>query len=197
LNPEKTMKLTTILLPLMMCSAAVTHGATVVYTAVLSGAAESPVNDSLGTGNATVTIDTTLNTMRVEVFFSGLTGTVTNAHIHAATTLPLAGTAGVATMLPTFTGFPSGVTSGTYDNSFDMTLASSFNPSYVTAHGGTAASAFADLQTAMAGQQSYLNIHSSAFAGGEIRGFLVPETSSALLLSLGAGGALFARRRRA
>lgn len=190
------MNLTTILFPLMMCSAAVSHGATVVYTAVLSGAAEASPNDSAGIGTATVTIDTTLHTMRVEVFFSGLTGTVTNAHIHAATALPLTGTAGVATMLPTFAGFPAGVTSGTYDNTFDMTQAANYNPTYVTAQGGTPALALANLQTAMAGQQTYLNIHSSAFAGGEIRGFLVPETGSALLLCLGAGAAAFARRRR-
>ena len=43
----------------------------------------------------------------------------------------------VATGVPTFLGFPTGVTNGYYDHTFDLTLASSFNPAYVTANGGT------------------------------------------------------------
>ena len=37
--------------------------------------------------------------------------------------------------------FPLGVTSGTYDNTLDMTQATSYNPAYVTATGGTTAGA--------------------------------------------------------
>ena len=47
----------------------------------------------------------------------------------------------VATTTPTFPGFPPGVTSGTYDNTLDTSLASAFNPAFVTDHGGTAAGA--------------------------------------------------------
>jgi hypothetical protein len=43
----------------------------------------------------------------------------------------------VATTLPTFAGFPLGVTSGTYINTLDLTLASSYNPAFVTANGGS------------------------------------------------------------
>jgi hypothetical protein len=142
-----------------------------IYTAILSGAAESPANSSPGTGKGTVTITGTM--MRVQANFSGLVAPVTASHIHAATAVPGVGTAGVATTVPTFTGFPSGVTAGTYDRVFDMTLASSYNPAYITANGGSPASAFAALKTAMDNGRSYLNIHSSTFPGGEIRGFLL------------------------
>jgi hypothetical protein len=150
------------------------NAAIVSYTAGLSGPNESPPNASPGIGTAQVDIDAVAHTMRVRVNFSGLQGTTTASHIHAPTLVPLTGTAGVATTTPTFAGFPLGVTSGTYDNTLDMTLASSYNPSYVTANGGTPATAEAALFASIANGNSYLNIHSSVFGGGEIRGFLVP-----------------------
>ena len=142
------------------------------YWATLSGPAEAPPNVSPGTGMTVVTIDVAANTMRVQANFSGLLAGVTAAHIHAPTAVPGSGTAGVATTLPTFTGFPSGVTFGTYDHTFNMLLASSYNPSYITNNGGTTATAFAALRAAIAAGRSYLNVHTSAFPGGEIRGFL-------------------------
>jgi len=150
-----------------------------VYTTRLSGPNEQPPNNSPGTGTGTVTVVGT--TMRVQTTFSGLvpltaaglpSGT-TAAHIHAPTPTPLAGVAGVATTLPTFPGFPSGVRAGTYDQTFNMTLASSYNPAYITANGGTPLTAFAGLKAALDNGRSYLNIHSNAFPGGEIRGFLI------------------------
>lgn len=98
-----------------------------IYKTNLSGASEEPANSSIGTGNATVTI--TNNSMRVQASFSGLSGTTTASHIHAATAVPGQGNAGVATATPSFPGFPAGVTSGTYDMTFDMTLSSSYNAS--------------------------------------------------------------------
>jgi hypothetical protein len=119
-----------------------------VYYVNFSGAAEVPSNNSTGTGKATITIDLVANTMRVQADFSGLLAGVTASHIHAATAVAGTGTAGVATSVPTFTGFPSGVTSGTYDHTFDMLLSSSYNPAYITANGGTPASAWAALRAA-------------------------------------------------
>src|ERR1700687_5877992 len=89
-----------------------------VYDATLTGPSESPPNASPGTGFAEVTLNLVLHTMRVQVSFSGLTAGDTAAHIHAATASPGTGTAGVATQTPTFVSFPTGVTSGTYDNTF-------------------------------------------------------------------------------
>jgi hypothetical protein len=144
------------------------------YEASLSGPNESPPNASPGTGYAEVDVDDVAHTMRVRAVFSGLLGTTTASHIHCATAVPFAGTAGVATTTPTFAGFPLGVTSGSYDNTLDLTLASSYNPTFVTAHGGTPAGAEAFLLASIASGNAYLNVHSTFATGGEIRGFLVP-----------------------
>jgi len=148
-------------------SAAVLH-----YRAILSGPNESPPNLSPGTGVAEITIDNVANTMQVAASFSGLLGNTTACHIHAPTTVALTGTAGVATTTPYFAGFPIGVTAGTYNNTLDLTLASSYNPTYVTNNGGTTATAEAALLAAIAAGKSYFNVHSSVVGGGEVRGFL-------------------------
>ena len=155
----------------VVCSA---HAAVVSYTATLDGLSESPPNASVGLGIGQVDIDATAHTMRVQASFSGLTGTTTASHIHAATAVAGTGTAGVATTTPYFSGFPIGVVSGNYDNTLDMTLATSYNASYITANGGTTATAEAALFAAIAAGKAYLNIHSNIFPGGEIRGFLHP-----------------------
>lgn len=183
---------------LLLTAAAVgmtsTAGATIIsYTAALSGLAEAPPNASPGTGFAIVDIDRDAHTMRVRVDFSGLIGNTTASHIHGATAVPGAGTAGVMTTTPTFADFPLGVTAGSYDRLLDMTLTSSYNPAFLTAHGGTPATAEADLWLYLHQGRTYLNVHSTAFPGGEIRGFLVPAPGAAALLGL---GGLFAMRRR-
>ena len=107
---------------------ATAQAGTITYTAVLNGANEAPPNASPGTGFATVVYDDIAHTLLVNATFQDLIGTTTAAHIHAATAVPGTGTAGVATTTPTFAGFPLGVTSGTYLNTLDLTLASSWNP---------------------------------------------------------------------
>lgn len=73
----------------------------------------------------------------------------TNSHIHCCTATPGTGTAGVATILPTFTGFPSGVQSGSYALTFDMTQAGSYNAAFLNGRGnGTAGGAFTALLNA-------------------------------------------------
>ncbi|HWX19570.1 MAG TPA: CHRD domain-containing protein [Candidatus Binatia bacterium] len=168
------------------------------YDANLSGPNESPPNASPGNGLAFVNYDDSAHTLQVEVTFSGLTAGTTASHIHAATAVAGTGTAGVATTTPTFAGFPLGVTSGSYSNTLDLTLSSSYNPSYITANGGTTASAEVALAAAIAADKAYLNIHTTAFPGGEIRGFLVPvpEPSSAAFLTVGGIGAWAIRRRK-
>ena len=163
-------KETLLLLMLFFGASYVSNGQ--IYWASLSGPAEAPPNNSPGTGTGLITIDAVANTLRVQATFSGLLAGVTASHIHAPTAVAGTGTAGVATTLPTFPGFPSGVTAGTYDQTFNMLLSSSYNPSYVTNNGGTPATAFAALRAAISAGKAYLNIHSSMFPGGEIRGFL-------------------------
>jgi hypothetical protein len=107
----------------------------------------------------------------------------------------------VATTLPSFPGFPLGVTSGTFDNTFDLTMSSSYNPAFVTAQGGTVAGAEAALETALLAGKTYINIHTMNFPGGEIRGFLaavpgaVPEPATWAMMLIGFLGLGFAFRR--
>jgi hypothetical protein len=171
--------------------------APVVFRADLSGPAEDPPNTSPGTGTARVVIDRDADTMRVQITFSGLLGETTVAHIHAPTDVPFAGIASVATQTPTFSGFPAGVMSGTYDMTFDLSDLATYNASYVAANGGTAASAeaalFADIRAGLA----YVNVHSTQFGGGEIRGFLTPAPAALGLLASALGGLAWVRRRSA
>ncbi len=167
----------------------------IVYNVNLNGANEAPPNASPGSGSGSVSFDTTLNVMTININFSGLLGNTTAAHIHAATASPFTGTAGVATTTPSFAGFPTGVTNGSFSNTLDLTLASTFNAAYLTANGGTTASASSALMNAAASGRAYFNLHSTSFPGGEIRGFLtVPEPSSFVLIGLIAGIGLFSRR---
>jgi hypothetical protein len=165
------------------------------YDAILDGPSEFPANASPGTGYGTFTYDDAAHTLAINFSFSGLLGTVSAAHIHGPTANPGVQNAGVATTTPTFAGTPLGVTSGSYSNTLDLTLSSSYNPSFVTANGGTTAGAETALIAAFNAGKAYLNIHTSQFPGGEIRGFLgpVPEPSTLALTSL---GLLVLRRRQ-
>lgn len=176
------------------------NAAMFVYEAELLGSAQNPPIVTTGTGSTTFTYDDVLHSLRVQAIFSNLIGTVTAAHMHIGMGPGTNG--GVATGVPTFPGFPSGVTFGSYDATFDLTDVASYNPAFVTANGGTAAGAEAALAAGLAASFAYLNIHTTFAPGGEIRGDLapaaaaVPEPASWMLMIAGFGllGATLRRR---
>jgi hypothetical protein len=140
-----------------------------LFFGYLNGANESPVPVvSAGTGFALVTYSPNTMMMRVQVSFAGLTSGTTASHIHCCFSPPTTTTAIAATTTPFFPGFPTGVTAGTYDNTFDMTMASSYSAAFVTAQGSISAALNA-LLVGMTNSTAYFNIHTTNFPGGEIR----------------------------
>ena len=154
-------------------SITLTGSGALTFTAIggLSPLNENPPHPtSSATGTAVVTWDTTTSMMTVAVSFTGLTSNSSAAHIHCCIAPP--GNTGVATVPPAFPGFPLGVTSGTYSHTLNMLDAASYNTPFITANGGTPATAAAALLAGLEAGHAYLNIHTVNFPGGEIRGFL-------------------------
>jgi len=162
------------------------------YEAQLTGPAESPPNGSPAIGSVMILLDLDLITLDIDASFSGLMGAVTGAHIHAPTTTPGSGIALAATPLPSFPGFPLGVSSGSYEQTLSLVPASSYNPAFITASGGMVSDALNALTFALADGKAYFDIETTAFPNGEIRGFLtaVPEPAAGTLAIAGALGAL-------
>lgn len=192
------MKLTTLIL--LLGAQLIAEAAVLRYSTTMDGPSEAPPNASPGTGFASLTYDDVARTLRVQASFSGLLGTTTAAHIHGPTAAPFAGTAAVATQTPSFVGFPLGVTSGTFDALYDLSLVSSYSAGFLSGFAGDTALAEAALMGAVAEGKAYFNVHSTSFAGGEIRGFFVlaPDAGATgtLLLLASACGFLFRRASR-
>jgi hypothetical protein len=118
--------------------------ATVSYTARLSGRSEIPKTDSKGKGRLTATFDTQSKVLTYSLTFDGLSGPATAAHIHGPATR--AQSAGV--IAPLGDKSPTSPISGT------VTLTD-------------------DQVKALQSSKLYVNVHTAANPGGEIRGQIV------------------------
>lgn len=138
---------------------------TVTLTATLTGANEVPPRNTNATGAATVVIDTVTGKGTITVSFSGLTAAVTGGHIHCCS-LPTANS-GVIVPFDAALTLSNNGTAGTLTN-YAFTLTAT------------------QLEGLLNGR-AYVNIHTSTYPGGEIRGqlYVVPEPGTLMLLGAG------------
>jgi hypothetical protein len=138
------------------------------YSATLTGAKENPANQTTGTGTFSASLHPTNGTLSYNVTWSGLTGPAVNGgHIHG----PASATQNVG-ILVDFRSPPTGTTNALFANlgagatstsgsaSGNLNLNLAINPSV------TGAQFLEFLNTG----QLYVNIHTAANQGGEIRG---------------------------
>jgi MYXO-CTERM domain-containing protein len=159
------------------------------YIATLDGAQDGGAG-RMGSGSVMITLSGTTLTFSGGTY-SGLSANATAAHIHGPG-LPLNQGGLPAGVLYTLGGgagsvIPLGSTAGTISGTVNLVA----NPNGTTF---TVAQQLAQLN----GGQWYVNIHTSTFPGGEIRGqiLLVPEPATWTLGGLGLLGLLAWRRRK-
>ena len=171
------------LLPIMLAALSQAPAASanpMLYGGTLSGANVTVPNNSPGTGSFLMTLDPTAETFQINVSFANLQGTDTAAHIHCCSLTQ--SMAGGATVLPSWPGFPLGVTQGTYNSPvFSLLDASFYTAAFITAHGGTVAGAEAALVSGIENGEAWFGIHTTAFPTGEIGAQILPAGEPATL----------------
>lgn len=117
----------------------------VTFKATLTGTSEVPSNSSSGSGSATLVFNNDTKIFTISTTYAGLSGTATASHIHVGA----AGTAPAGNVIFTFASV-------------------NVSPIIYTS-AAISASQEADLRAGL----WYVNIHTAAYPGGEIRGQLL------------------------
>lgn len=131
------------------------------WTATLSGANEVPPATTTATGSATFeAVGDTAISYAITATISG----VTMGHIHT-------GAAGVNGGIMVWLAPPNGTSAQAASGAINGQLSTGrINASWIRGVGGQAAISLDSLKKLMRTGNAYVNIHTSAFGGGEIRG---------------------------
>lgn len=153
------------------------QAAIIPLTATLDGAQEVPANASPGTGLGLITYDDVTNQLSWDITFTGLTAGATGAHFHGPAAPGV--NAGIQVSIPL--GLLAGQTAA---NVLGMAVITETQESQLLA------------------EMWYVNIHTSTFPGGEIRGQVlnaapVPVPAAAWLFGSGLLGLVALFRRKA
>jgi CHRD domain len=157
----KKLRVSGFLLALTFALASAASAQEVKMAATLSGGEETPGVLTGAVGTAEIDVDATRRTVVVRLNLFNLPTGTTAGHIHV-------GSRGIAGPVVLDFAFPAGLTG-------DQTLTFSLTQRDLRVRADIGILTMADAIQAIVGGNAYVNIHTSTFPGGEVRGQIVPR----------------------